>query len=116
MNRLERLLAVGTLGLATVIGGQAIFPLEAYAAEQSNQVEKRKEEISMDEINKYMAMDSVEDILGNSVEYITPNEWQRKVDKSNKDGVVIFAYKRREKGEYGKRSAIIIKKLVENFY
>lgn len=90
-------------GLVAVALGVSLAPKQAFAS---------VDEITQEEITRYMGMSTVEDILGDSVRYIKPGEWDGAVAGSKKEGVLILAY---NGSEASKRNAVAFKKLIENY-
>jgi len=91
-------------GLAAVILGVTLTPQKVFAS---------LDEITQEEISRYMSMNTVEEILGNSVRYITPNDWDSVIQDSKKKGVLILDYRNDGKVEGDKRVAIIFKALAQ---
>ena len=73
------------------------------------------DEITQEEITRYMSMNTVEEILGDSVKYIKPSEWDGAISGSKKDGVLVFVYSTKGDANISKREAIIFKNLIFNY-
>lgn len=94
---------VAGAGIAAGLG--AVAPKTAYAS---------VDQLTDAEINNYMRMNRVEDILGGSVEYITPQTWDRTIENSDKPALVLV-YNNRNDSSFAKRSAIIFKQLAKHY-
>ena len=92
-------------GLAAVILGVTLTPQKVFAS---------LDEITQEEISRYMSMNTVEEILGNSVRYITPGEWDTVIKENKKDGVLVLVYNKNNV-DYSKRLALIFKNLAEHY-
>ena len=93
-------------GLAAVVLGVTLAPKQAFAS---------VDEITQEEISRYMSMNTVEEILGDSVKYITPGEWDSAIKESKKEGVLVFVYSDKNDNSPSTREAIIIRHLAEKY-
>lgn len=93
------------VGAGIAAGLNAVAPKTAYAS---------VDQLTDAEINRYMRMNRVEDILGNSAEYITPQSWDRTIENSDKPALV-FVYSNTRYKEPSKRSAIIFRELAKHY-
>jgi hypothetical protein len=64
---------------------------------------------------EYVKIDKIEDILGTSVEYITPDDWDGKVYNSKKPTLILVYSNDRANLEFSKMSALIFLRLSEQY-